>query len=231
MHISKEAKRQNFRALKLLFSYLKIPGGDLEEQGQVFLDIARGGAARENSTSNNNNNNNNNNHHQQYQQQWTQDNIIYFLISQRERWERGELAPGTLKNFCGAIKLFCDMNDLTTLNWKKITRVLPKSKSASNDRAPTIEEIKKLVEYPERRIKPIVYTMCSSGIRVGAWNYLKWKHVTPIKNNKHEIIAAKLLVYAGEPEECYTFITPEAYNALKNWIDFRASYGEDINDK
>jgi len=77
MHLSKEAKRQNLRALKLLFGYLKIPGRDLEEQSQVFLDIAReGAAARENSTSNNNNNNH---------QQWAQDNIIYFLISQRER--------------------------------------------------------------------------------------------------------------------------------------------------
>jgi hypothetical protein len=137
MHLSKEAKRQNLRALRLLFGYLKIPGGDLEEQGQAFLDIARRGRAitDENSTSTNNNNN-------QQHQQWAQDNIIYFLLSQRERWERGEPAPGTLKNFCGAIRLFCDMNDLTTLNWKRITKLLPKSKSASNDRAPTIEEIK-----------------------------------------------------------------------------------------
>lgn len=45
MHLSKEAKRQNLRALKLLFGYLKIPGRDLEEQSQVFLDIAREGAA------------------------------------------------------------------------------------------------------------------------------------------------------------------------------------------
>jgi hypothetical protein len=79
MHLSKEAKRQNLRALKLLFGYLKTPGGDLEEQGQAFLDIARGAGAAtsENSTSNNNNNN----HHYQ---QWAQDNIIYFLISQRK---------------------------------------------------------------------------------------------------------------------------------------------------
>jgi hypothetical protein len=121
------------------------------------------------------------------------------------------------------------MQDLTTLNWKRITRVLPKSKSASDDRAPTLEEIRKLVEYPDRRIKPLVCTMCSSGIRVGAWNYLRWKHVTPIPDKKtDEVVAAKILVYAGEPEEYYSFITPEAYKSLKDWMDFRASYGEDI---
>ena len=60
------------------------------------------------------------------------------------------------------------MNDLM-LNWKKISRGLPSGRRAANDRAPTIEEIQKLVEYPDRRIKPVVYTMASSGIRIGAW--------------------------------------------------------------
>jgi hypothetical protein len=31
-----------------------------------------------------------------------------------------------------------------------------------------------------------------------------------ITNEKGDVIAAKLLVYADEPEEYYTFITPEA---------------------
>lgn len=70
--------------------------------------------------------------------------------------------------------------------------------------------------------------MCSSGIRLGAWDYLKWKHVTPIENEKGEILAAKLKVYAEEHDEYFSFITSEAYNSLKEWMDYRASYGETI---
>ena len=44
-----------------------------------------------------------------------------------------------------------------------------------------------------------------------------------------EIVAAKIIIYAGEPEEYFTFITPEAYNALKSWMDYRSSYGEEIS--
>jgi hypothetical protein len=79
------------------------------------------------------------------------------------------------------------MNDLV-LNWKKITRGLPRGRRAANDRAPTLEEIQRLIEYPDRRIKPIVNTMVSSGIRIGAWDYLQWKHVLPITNPEGEAI-------------------------------------------
>jgi hypothetical protein len=48
-----------------------------------------------------------------------------------------------------------------------------------------------------------------------------------MKNKGDEIIAAKLIIYAGEPEEYYCFITPEAYNALKNWIDYRSEAGDE----
>src|SRR5262245_41863495 len=81
------------------------------------------------------------------------------------------------------------------------------------------------------RIKAIIYVMCSSGIRLCAWNYLKWKHIIPKWNDKGELVAANLLVYKGEPEEYYTFITPEAYNTIKDRIDFRMSYGEVVSGK
>lgn len=76
------------------------------------------------------------------------------------------LAPGTLKNYYRTAKLLCEVNDLT-LNWKKISKGLPRVKNSPNDRAPTIEKIRKVVEHPDRRIKPIVYSMATGGFRLG----------------------------------------------------------------
>jgi hypothetical protein len=45
------------------------------------------------------------------------------------------------------------------------------------------------------------------------------------------IVAAKIIVYAGESESYYSFITREAYDACLEWINFRASYGETITDE
>jgi hypothetical protein len=43
------------------------------------------------------------------------------------------------------------MNDLT-LSWKKIVRGLPYGRKSANDRAPTVEELQKLIEYPDREL-------------------------------------------------------------------------------
>jgi hypothetical protein len=71
--------------------------------------------------------------------------------------------------------------------------------------------------------------MASSGIRIGAWDYLHWSHIRPIERNG-EIVAAKIIVYAEEDEEYFTFISPEALRALKDWMNYRESSGELIND-
>jgi hypothetical protein len=106
--------------------------------------------------------------------QWTEEKFMDFVSFQLERVSNGEITESTIKNYYKSTKLFCEMNDCAQhVNWKLITRGLPKGRQAANDRAPTIEEIQRLVEYPDRRIKPIVYTMASSGIRLGAWDYLQ----------------------------------------------------------
>jgi hypothetical protein len=56
--------------------------------------------------------------------------------------------------------------------------------------------------------------MASGGFRVEAWDYLEWGHVIPIERNS-KIVAAKVIIYSGEDEEYFTFISCEAYNELE----------------
>jgi hypothetical protein len=200
-----ESRRQYPRRFKIFLDYLKLEG-NLEEQSKLFLLKST------------------------QSHQWAEDALIDFISYELGRAKRREISECTIPNYYRATKLFCEMNDII-LNWKKIARGLPRAGKAANDRAPTIEEIQQLVEYPDRRIKPIVHTMVSSGIRIGAWDYLRWKHIIPMTNSSGEIIAAKLIVYAGDREQYYTFITPEAYSSLKEWMNFRGSYGEKITEE
>jgi hypothetical protein len=227
---SPKTAKQYPKRLQIFFNYLGMQGEDLEQQGRAFLE-----QARERGT------------------WWTQEQIMMFMNSLKQRVRQntsnerrpGEIAAGTLKNYIQPIKLLYEEHDLPPINWMRISRAMPKARKASNDRAPTREEIQKIVQAKDRRVKPIVCVMCSSGIRLGAWNYLRWKHVIPIKkekknkndnknddgggdNNNDEVIAAKLIVYTEEHDEHYAYVTPEAYYALKEWMDFRALHGEQI---
>jgi hypothetical protein len=187
---------------------MSLEGNTLEEQAQTFLARAK-----------------------KEQEYWVEDNILLFLNYHKNRvLKTKEIAAGTLYNYYQPIVIFCKRHkhSLPPIDWDMLSKSLPEAKRAASDRAPTVEEIKKLVEYPSRVIKPIVFTMCSSGIRLGAWDYLKWKHVIPKTNEKGEILAAKLIVYAEEHDEHFSFITPEAYDALKEWMDYRAKWGEKI---
>jgi hypothetical protein len=93
---------------------------------------------------------------------------------------------------------------------------MPRVLSTADNRAPALKEILKLLEFPDRRIKPLVLTMVFSGIRKGAFERLKWKHNTPIHYQKNnDIMTAKILAYPGDREQYYSFLTPEAFPALK----------------
>jgi hypothetical protein len=158
---------------------------------------------------------------------WALNNILRFLHYQKERVGKKEITAGTLHNYVKTLKMFCEITDIT-IPWKKITRGLPRGRRYADDRAPTMEEIHKIIEYPDRRIKPLVYTMASSGIRVGAWDYLEWGHVSPIIKEDGKLLAARINVYAGEDDEYFTFITPEAYLSLESWMKYRSRCGECI---
>jgi len=163
--------------------FLEIIGIDLEkkltihERCKIFADKARS------------------------ENDWLVNVMIQFLQYQKDRVTSKEISGSTLRNYVKVMKLFCEMNDLY-VPWKKLTRGLPKAKNYADDRVPTIQEIRKIVEYPDWRMKAIVYTMASSGIRLGAWDYLLWEHISPIYKDGR-LVAAKIIVYAGDQEQYF----------------------------
>jgi hypothetical protein len=70
--------------------------------------------------------------------------------------------------------------------------------------------------------------MVSSGIRLGSWDGLKWKHISPTFNLKSEVIAAKWFFTLATRKNIFALLLPKL-TFSKRWMDFRASYGEKIN--
>jgi hypothetical protein len=197
-------RQQYIIRLKMFFDSLGL-SGSLDKQSRKFLGHVKKDGGKE----------------------WAQNGLKYFIRDKKQRAEKGELAESSVRNFYKPVKLFCSIHDVE-LSWKKITNTIPDGRKFANDRAPTHEEIQTIVEYPDRRIKPIVLVTCSSGIRIGAWEYLKWKHIEPIRRNDR-LVAAKIIVYGGENEQYFSFMTPEAFHSVKEWMDFRKKSGEDVN--
>jgi integrase len=202
---SNQTRRKYQRRLNIFFDFIALPGPNLNERCKIFVKNSK-----ENPS-------------------YPLNTVFRFIMYQKERMQKKEIVVSTIHNYLKPIKLLCVMNDIHVM-WKKITTGLPKEKRYAEDRAPTIEEIQKLIEYPDRRIKAIILIMVSSGIRLGAWDDLQFKHIQVIEIN-NKIAAAKIKVYAGSDEQYESFITPEAYSALMEWRHYRQCSGEKITEE
>ncbi len=154
--------------------------------------------------------------------------IIDLLAKYKERVKKNEISPSTVQSLYKPVKLYCTMNDII-LNWGKLYKLLPAA-SNGDDRAITREEIKKLLQYAGIEMKAVILIFASSGVRVGAFEEMKIKHLDPI-DQKGNVVAAKLTIYPKSEEEYYTFISPEAYEAVQEHINYRKRMGENITSE
>jgi hypothetical protein len=119
------------KRLGKFFDFIGLEGSTIEARSRAFVEMARKDS------------------------NWTFNNILRFIQFQNSRVIQKEISGATVRNYVKSIKLFCDMADLPVA-WKKITRGLPRGRRYTDDRIPTIEELTKLLEYPDRRTKAIV---------------------------------------------------------------------------
>jgi integrase len=149
--------------------------------------------------------------------------LISFISKENERVEKREITAGTLANALKPIKILFEMNDVISINWKKIKRVVPKARRYALDRVPTIDEIQNIVEAADIRGKALTLVLISSGIREGGIEQLKVGDYMRLE------AAGRLTVYNGDPERYVTFISPEACDALDKYLTFRRQHGEIVS--
>ncbi len=132
-----------------------------------------------------------------------------------------------------ALKHFFEMNDAEdAISWRKIAKVMPRVRKTGSDRAPTIQEIRQMMDAADLRLRCIILTCVSSGVRVGAFEDLCWGDVTPITKDgsRDEVSAAWITVYRGSAEEYVTFVSPECYDTLLKYRAMREDAGERVTD-
>ena len=124
------------------------------------------------------------------------------------------------QTFC-VVKHFYVMNDIR-INKEKISKFLGESGRKNTDRGYTHEEIKKILDVADLRMKSVILLMASTGMRIGAVTELKLKHLKEIDKEK----IYKITVYEKSKDEYYTFCSFECASIIKSYLDFRKKSGE-----
>lgn len=93
------------------------------------------------------------------------------------------------------------MNDVL-LNWKKICAYLGDYKRVTKDRAYKRDEIKRMLDIADIRMKSVILLLASSGMRIGALPELQMKHFSKIKPDSK---IYKISIYENSKEEYTTF--------------------------
>jgi len=86
--------------------------------------------------------------------------IIEFILSLRRKGK----SHGAILNYLNAIKSFYKINDIV-LNVHKINKFMPEQMRVNKDRAYTHEEIGKLLEISDERMRVVILLLSSTGCR------------------------------------------------------------------
>jgi integrase len=150
-----------------------------------------------------------------------QKQIIDYLITLKN--PPHSLRYATRSQYLAAIMTFYQFNDVT-LNTKIINRYLGEEERPIENRGYTTQEIAKMLEFSDERVRAIILFLASTGVRIRAITELTIEDLTSIP--EYELYQVR--VYAAAKERYFTFTTPEATKALNSYVKYRETSGEKL---
>ena len=149
-----------------------------------------------------------------------QEMLETYLMYQNEQ----KYSLSYLNSKLSALKLFFAMNDILALNWLKLRKMLPEKKKLTGDKPYQTKDIQIMLKsIPTLKFRCIVHFLAASGVRIGALEELKLKHIQDMPNG-----CKSVLVYDDDKSEYHTFIHHEAVGVLDEYLAYRAKSGENI---
>jgi integrase len=90
-------------------------------------------------------------------------------------------SSATVATYTAALNKFYVINDVTTLNWKKIKSFMGEHEKTAEDRPYTHSEIQTLLQHSSLRDRTMIMCMCHGGLRAGALALLRLRDLIPIE--------------------------------------------------
>jgi integrase len=131
----------------------------------------------------------------------------------------------SMNNMVAALQKYCEVLDIE-INWKKVRGYMPEHTCNHQDKPYTMEELRKLIEIADPRMKAVILFMLSSGCRVGALPVLR------VGDLKRVGELSQVRVYSTSVNDAYTtFCSVEAAKAIDVMLELRRRKGEEITEK
>ncbi|MFZ0512578.1 MAG: tyrosine-type recombinase/integrase, partial [Candidatus Nitrosopolaris sp.] len=153
-----------------------------------------------------------------------QNQIIEYLIYLKN--PPVSLRYATRSQYLAAVITFYDLNEVV-LNKKTIYRYLGEEERPIENRGYSREEIMKMLEVCDERVRALILFLVSTGVRIRAIIELRLEDLTTIPD--YDLY--QVTVYSDAKERYSTFTTPEAAKAIKVYLSYRGRYGEKLTPK
>ena len=128
-------------------------------------------------------------------------NLIKYIMHLKE----SGLAPNTIYCACASVFSFYEMNDID-LRKRKIKKYIGELRKIHKGEAYTHQQIAKLLNVAQERLKVIILLLSSTGMRIGALPSLKLKHLTKIQEyGLYQLVIYIVYYQVNEKPEKYIF--------------------------